>query len=81
MTRVAFETWCDKYWGSNAYLHKSETCGEWAAWEAAMRECIDQCQNVGTVIEAMYDGEEARRFKAVADDCAKMIKLRFGVAE
>jgi hypothetical protein len=27
----------------------------------------------------MYDGEKARRFKAVADNCAEMIRLRFGV--
>jgi hypothetical protein len=44
-----------------------------------VKECISQCQGVGSVVEAMYDGEEARRFKAVADSCERMIKERFGV--
>ena len=44
-----------------------------------LQDCIEQCQGIGSVIEAMYDGEKARRFKVVTDDCAKMIKLRFGV--
>jgi hypothetical protein len=44
-----------------------------------LQDCIDQCENVGTVIDAMHEGEEARRFKAVADNCARMIRLRFGV--
>jgi hypothetical protein len=33
--RERFERWCDLEYGSNAYLHKSATCGEWAAWQAA----------------------------------------------
>ena len=32
--RAAFEAWADKHWGTSAYLHKSRTCGEWAAWQA-----------------------------------------------
>ena len=32
--RAAFEAWADKHWGSNAYLHKSATSGEWVAWQA-----------------------------------------------
>ncbi len=34
--RAAFEAWCDVRWGNCAYLHKSATCGEWAAWQAAV---------------------------------------------
>ena len=33
--RAKFEAWCDKHWDTSAYLHKSRTCGEWAAWQAA----------------------------------------------
>ena len=47
--------------------------------ELIMLDCISQCRGVGNVIEAMYTGEEARRFKAVADSCEQMIKERFGV--
>jgi len=42
-----------------------------------LQDCIAQCQGIGTVIEATYDGEEARRFKSVANSCAEMIKRRF----
>jgi hypothetical protein len=42
-----------------------------------LQDCIEQCQGIGTVIEATYDGEEARRFKSVAKSCADMIKRRF----
>ena len=44
-----------------------------------IKDCIEQCQNVGAVIEAMHDGEQARRFKAVADSCQKMIEQRLWV--
>lgn len=42
-----------------------------------LQDCIEQCQGIGTVIEATYDGEEARRFKSVSNSCAEMIKRRF----
>jgi hypothetical protein len=42
-----------------------------------LQDCIEQCQGIGTVIEATYDGEKARRFKSVANSCAEMIKFRF----
>lgn len=35
--RAAFEAWCDERWGNCSYLHKSGTCGEWIAWQAAVR--------------------------------------------
>ena len=65
-------------------LHYDDMIFEWdhtvnRAAEAIVRDCIDQCENVGKVIDAMYDGEKARRFKAVADNCAEMIRLRFGI--
>ena len=47
--------------------------------ESIIQDCIAQCQGVGNVIESMYDGEEARSFKAVADNCERMIKQRFGI--
>lgn len=46
-----------------------------------IKDCIEQCQNVGAVIESMYDGEERRRFKAVADSCQRMIEQRLWVEE
>lgn len=42
-----------------------------------LQDCIEQCQGIGSVIEATYDGEEARRFISVANSCAEMIKRRF----
>lgn len=42
-----------------------------------LQDCIEQCQGIGSVIEATYDGEEARRFKSVANSCEEMIKRRF----
>jgi len=47
--------------------------------ELIMLDCISQCRGVGSLIKAMYEGEEAYRFKSVADTCEKMIKQRFGV--
>lgn len=47
--------------------------------ELIVQECIGQCQGIGNVCNAMYDGEEGRRFKAVADNCETMIKEHFGV--
>ena len=34
--RERFEKWCDNTYGNQAYLHKSPTCGEWGAWQAAL---------------------------------------------
>ena len=41
-----------------------------------IKECLEQCQNVGAVIEAMHEGEQARRYKAITDSCQKMIEVR-----
>ena len=41
-----------------------------------IKDCLEQCQNVGAVIEAMHDGEQARRYKAITDSCQKMIEVR-----
>ena len=49
--------------------------------ELIVQDCIAQCKNVGNVIDATYDGEEAYRFKSVADTCEKMIKQRFGIEQ
>jgi hypothetical protein len=43
--RVAFEAWADKHWGNSAHLHKSATCGEWDAWQAAVRELHEEVRN------------------------------------
>jgi hypothetical protein len=48
--RAAFEAWCDEKWGSSAHLHKSATCGEWAAWQAGrvdlaqVGDCGETCK-------------------------------------
>ena len=48
--RAAFEAWCDEYWDTSAYLHKSRTCGEWAAWRAGrvdlaqVGDCGETCK-------------------------------------
>ena len=48
--RAAFEAWCDDYWETSSYLHKSRTCGEWAAWRAGrvdlaqVGDCGETCK-------------------------------------
>lgn len=44
-----------------------------------IQDCIVQCRGAGSAIDAIYSGEQARRFKSVSDNCERLIKLRFGV--
>lgn len=65
-----------------AYDNKAVTDKELELFaEEIILNCISQCRGVGNVIDSLYDNEEARRLKAVADSCERMIKLRFGVGE
>ena len=41
--------------------------------------CVDQCHGVGSVIESMYTGEEARRYTSVAESCQRMINPYFSI--
>ena len=69
--RAKFEAWCDEYWDTSAYLHKSKTCGEWAAWRAAVKECIKECCNV----------VDAQNYYVYSGDVKRLILERFGVTE
>lgn len=56
--RAKFEAWCDEYWDSSAYLHKSRTCGEWAAWRAARVDlpmALAQVDSLRTALERLLD--------------------------
>jgi ABC-type oligopeptide transport system substrate-binding subunit len=58
--RVAFEAWCDDYWDTSAYLHKSRTCGEWAAWRAARVDrlvLLAQVDSLRTALERLLDAQ------------------------
>lgn len=47
--------------------------------ELIVLQCVNQCHEVGNVIESMYEGEEARRYTSVANSCERMIKQYFNV--
>jgi DNA replication initiation complex subunit (GINS family) len=47
--------------------------------ELIVRECFSICQTIGEQAELTNSGETARKTKATAENCAKMIKLSFGV--
>ena len=47
--------------------------------ELLIKECFSICQTIGEQAELTNSGEMARKTKATAENCAKMIKLSFGV--
>ena len=49
--------------------------------ELIVRECVAQCEFVAGQAEITNTGEMARKTKATANSCAKMIKQHFGVEE
>ena len=49
--------------------------------ELIVRECVAQCEFVAGQADITNTGEMARKTKATADSCAKMIKQYFGVEE
>jgi hypothetical protein len=44
-------------------------------------ECAEKCEFIAIQAEITNTGEMARKTKATADSCAKMIKQYFGVEE
>lgn len=59
------------------YLISSQELEKFA--ELIIRECIQQCENIGKIAEQTNYGEMARKTKATTNGCAQMIKWRFGV--
>jgi hypothetical protein len=58
--RDAFEAWCDDYWETSSYLHKSKTCGEWAAWRAARVDLpviLAQVDSLRTALKRVLDAQ------------------------
>ena len=58
--RAAFEAWCDEYWETSSYLHKSKTCGEWAAWRAARVDLpviLAQVDSLRTALKRLLDAQ------------------------
>jgi hypothetical protein len=49
--------------------------------ELIVRECTSKCEFVAAMAEITNTGEMARKTKATADSCARMIKEHFGVEE
>ena len=49
--------------------------------ELIVRECAKKCEFIAVQAEITNTGEMARKTKATADSCAKMIKQHFGVEE
>lgn len=56
-----------------------EFCKKFA--EMIVRECAKKCEFIAVQAEITNTGEMARKTKATADSCAKMIKQYFGVEE
>jgi hypothetical protein len=78
--RAAFEAWCDEYWDTSAYLHKSRTCGEWAAWRAARVDrlvLLAQVDSLRTALERLLDAQN-KETKLQARTLLLTLK-RFGV--
>lgn len=42
-------------------------------------QCISSCRTVGSIAELTNDGEMARKTKATAESCEKLIKQYFGI--
>ena len=49
--------------------------------ELIVEECAKKCEFIAVQAEITNTGEMARKTKATADSCAKMIKQYFGVEE
>jgi hypothetical protein len=64
--REAFEAWCDEKWGNCAYLHKSGTCGEWTAWQAARADLPVLKAQVDSLRTALQRVLDARNKEAKA---------------
>ena len=47
--------------------------------ELIILECVQQCESLADIAENINSGEMARKTKATAISCGKMIKLMFGV--
>jgi hypothetical protein len=65
--RAAFEAWCDDYWETSSYLHKSRTCGEWAAWRAGRVDLLvilAQVASLRTCLQGLLDATTKDASKA-----------------
>lgn len=64
--RLAFEDWADERWGREAYRHKSDTSGEWTAWQAAAARHERRFAAKDTQRRAEYDD-----LRQMANDMAR----------
>ena len=72
----AADVWCDQNWlGHDLYNQRWEE--KFA--ELIIRDCVQQCESLADIAEQINSGELARRTKATAQSCGKMIKMRFGL--
>ena len=75
--------WCDQ---NIPEQYSEETNGYGSAWEDKfaeflVKECVSKCEFVANMATITNTGEMARKTKATADSCAKMIREHFGVEE
>ena len=77
--RAKFEAWCDEHWDSSAYLHKSRTCGEWAAWQAARADVpvlLAQVYSLRTCLQGLLDATTKDASKAEMQARTLLLTLR-----
>jgi hypothetical protein len=78
--KLAIETdvWCDQHFPDDSNYNIK---WEQKFAELIIQECVAQCESVAELAEITNLGEMARKTKATAESCGKMIKMRFGVTE
>ena len=79
--RAKFEAWCDEYWDTSAYLHKSKTCGDWAAWRAARVRKPLSDKEIDKIAEEWEMGAfgQTELYREFLRDFAHAIELAHGI--
>lgn len=81
-SRIAYYSKNGSYEGSDnglSVIPSTQSLEKFA--ELLIRECVGKCEFVADMAEITNTGEMARKTKATADSCARMIKQHFGVKE
>lgn len=63
--------------GFSPFDSQSELVEKFA--ELIIRECVQQCEDIGKLADQTNFGEMALKTEATANGCSQMIKWRFGV--
>lgn len=78
--RELFEAWAAERWGTSAWRHTSNCCGEWDAWTAGMeqeRMATAELREIATLAHrAEWDEDgEAETLAAAAEDADEWMAL------